>query len=72
MTTVVADTGDLGAVAHLKSVDRTTPLDTRRTGHTTDLSPQQNLRQCKRSFFLTLHPPKLSRSNTEQMTEMTC
>ena len=40
--------------------------------HTTDLPSQQNLRQCKRSLFLALRPPKLSRGLTEQMTEMTC
>lgn len=43
-----------------------------RTGHTTDLSPQRNLWQCKRRLFLALRPPKLSRGLTEQMTEMTC
>ena len=31
----------------------------------------KNLRQCKRSLFLALRPPKLSRGLTEQMTEMT-
>ena len=28
--------------------------------------------KCKRSLFLALRPPKLSRGLTEQMTEMTC